>query len=222
MYTAYVHHALYIEGPLSLFEPYLAELKPFFAEKYEKFGVDDARALIEQAQLKNFGEATFFVAVGSMTSEAQQALLKLFEEPQAGTTFILLAPHGTIIPTLRSRMMPLTPRLPASQKVLGSPAPGRPDHFVQQAATSFLKSSQKERSDYIAKLLKNEDDAREQVRELLNSLEAELHSGLKKAKQKTLYIEGLEDISRVRGYTNDRSPSLKMLMEHLALTLPHA
>ena len=209
MYTAYVHHALYIEGPLSLFEPYLAELKPFFAEKYEKFGVDDARALIEQAQLKNFGEATFFVAVGSMTSEAQQALLKLFEEPQAGTTFILLAPHGTIIPTLRSRMLPYPTKGVALE----------PDMSRRRLATQFLKSSQKERSDFIAKLLKDDEGAREAVREFLNVLEETLHN---KISRRNLDIRvGLEDIAKVRSYAGDRSPSLKMLMEHLALILPH-
>ena len=40
-----------------------------------------------------------------MTSEAQQALLKLFEEPQAGVIFVFLLPHGSLLPTLRSRML---------------------------------------------------------------------------------------------------------------------
>src|SRR3989344_7768194 len=109
-----MHHAYYIEGPLSLFEVYKEKLKPlghsptgeaFWADSFDRFGVDDARALIEQAQLKTFGESTFLIAVGSITTEAQQALLKLFEEPQAGIMFVLIAPHGAIIPTLRSRML---------------------------------------------------------------------------------------------------------------------
>ncbi len=200
------HHAYYIEGPLSLFEPYRETLKPFWAEQFEKFGVEDARALIERAGLKNFGQAVFLVAVGSITSEAQQALLKLFEEPQEGTTFVLIVPHGTLIATLRSRMLAYPKPIEAEQ---GS-----------SEAKKFLKSSGKERSDYIAKLLKDDEGAREAVRELLNGLEAELMKGLKKHAGDKAYLDSVQDIAKVRSYLNDRSPSLKMLLEHLAVSIP--
>ncbi|OGC84505.1 hypothetical protein A3F55_02080 [Candidatus Adlerbacteria bacterium RIFCSPHIGHO2_12_FULL_53_18] len=205
-----MHHAYYIEGPLSLFEPYVAQMKPLWAEKFDRFGVDDARALIERSQLKNFGEATFLIAVGSITTEAQQALLKLFEEPQMGTTFVLIVPHGTIIPTLRSRMLPY----PRQDDILPLQDAAR-----FNLATQFLKSSQKERSDYVVKLLKDDEGAREAVRALLNELERELHVRLRKSHIREMR-EGLEDIAKVRSYVGDRSPSLKMLMEHLALSIP--
>jgi hypothetical protein len=200
------HHAYYVEGPLSLFETYLTKLNPFFAQEFDKFGVDDARALTERAQLKNAEEATFFIAVGAITSEAQQALLKLFEEPQLGTTFVLLAPHGTIIPTLRSRMIEY-PKLQATSS-------------KNQTSLKFLKATPKERSTIIATLLKDDEGAREAVRELLNGLEVELHAALKKTKQRKDFLAALQDITRVRSYVNDRSPSLKMLLEHLALSIP--
>jgi hypothetical protein len=196
------HHALYIEGPLSLFKAYLEKLKPFFAQEFEKFGIDDARALTERAQLKNVDKVTFFIAVGAITSEAQQALLKLFEEPQLGTTFVLLAPHGTIIPTLRSRMLPY-------------PNPIEVERGSSEVK-KFLKSSPKDRSAYIASLLKDDGGARERVRGFLNSLEFAL---LPYIKDKQVQ-EALADIAKVRSYAGDRSPSLKMLLEHLALALP--
>ncbi|MBP9710691.1 MAG: hypothetical protein KBD50_00275 [Candidatus Pacebacteria bacterium] len=218
-----MHHAYYIEGPLSLFEPYKEHLKPFWAEQFERFGIDEARALIEQAQLKNFGSATFFIATGSLPTEAQQALLKLFEEPQPGTMFVLLVPYGTIIPTLRSRMLPYPPQQIAPKKVLGSPVSRKaalgPDSFSEQSATTFLKSNQKDRSAFITKLLKD-DDVREPVRELLQGLEAELYTQLQKAKGDKAFLEGLDDIAKVRSYAGDRSPSFKMLLEHLAVSLP--
>jgi len=202
-----MHHAYYIEGPLSLFAAYKEKLQPFWAREFERFGIDEARALVEQAGLKNFGEATFFIATASLPVEAQQALLKLFEEPQAGTTFILLVPHGSIIPTLRSRMLPL------------------PDEVEEETsknleAKKFLKSSTKDRSAYIAKLLKDEEGVKEQVRELLNELERELEQVLIRTKGEKTIREALEDIAKVRSYVGDRSPSLKMLLEHLALSLP--
>src|SRR5258707_1227686 len=99
------HHAYYIEGALADYEDLLHPTPPIQGEKYERFGIDDARKLIDLASLKNFQETIFLVEVSAITSEAQQALLKLFEEPQRGTTFILVVPHGVLLPTLKSRML---------------------------------------------------------------------------------------------------------------------
>jgi hypothetical protein len=214
-----MHHACYIEGSPAQFEEYKEKLKPFWSKSFERFGIDDARSLIELAGLKNVSDAVFFIAAGAMTTEAQQALLKLFEEPQAGTMFVLLVPHGTLIGTLRSRMMRYPSQQRASKKILGSASP-QPDRFSQHAAASFLKLSQKERSAYITKLLKDNDNARDEVRELLNGLEGGLHAKLIQSKGNKAVVSGLEDIAQARSYMGDRSPSLKMLLEHLALTLP--
>jgi DNA polymerase III delta prime subunit len=145
------------------------------------------------------------VAVSQITSEAQQALLKLFEEPQEGAIFLLLAPHGSIIPTLRSRFLDY---------------PWKPQESVFQSAGAFLAASQKTRGAEIVKLLKDEDGLRERVRDFLNALEQALYPMLQKSSGKKEIREGLEDIARIRSYANDRSPSLKMLLEHLALSLP--
>jgi hypothetical protein len=48
----------------------------------------------------------FLVAFDRITEDAQQALLKLLEEPPAGAVFILLAPEATILlPTIISRLV---------------------------------------------------------------------------------------------------------------------
>lgn len=198
------HHAYFIEGSLSLFDAYKKQLAPFVAEYVERFGIEEARELIERSQLKNVGVVTFFIAASSLTSEAQQALLKLFEEPQPGTTFILLVPHGTLISTLRSRMLPYPEVLKTEST---------------SEARKFLQGSQKDRSVYITKILKD-DDVREPVREFLGGLEAELYKLVQKKKGDKELLNGLTDIARVRSYTNDRSPSFKMLLEHLAISLP--
>jgi hypothetical protein len=171
-------------------------------EQWEKFGIDDAQKLKETAGLRNTsGRALFVLGIASITSEAQQALLKLFEEPQAGSVFVLLMPHGTLLPTLRSRLM----RYPEKLKL--------PE---QKSSLVFLKASSKNRSEFVTKLLKDEDNQKERVREFLLELEAELAKKIKNKEARA----GLEDIAKVRSYVADRSPSLKMLLEHLALTLP--
>ncbi len=234
-----MHHAYVYYGSLSLLSALALnarELFGFTADNdpdvqvlnFEKFGIEESRELKESASLKPVsGRALYIVGVSQITSEAQQALLKLFEEPQEGVTFVLLVPHGSLIATLRSRLLnyPETLQQKAAQKVLGSPRPtagrsARPDHFDQPFATTFLSASQKIRSAEVAKLLKDEDGTRERVRDFLNALETILYAALQKSKGSKEIRDGLEDIAKVRSYANDRSPALKMLLEHLALALP--
>jgi hypothetical protein len=209
------HHAYYVEGAQSLLPALVSDIRarehveahdPNFLERvYEKFGIDEARELQALSQLKSInGSAIFVIGISSITTEAQQALLKLFEEPQQGTTYVLLLPHGTLIPTLRSRFL----EYPYDIK-----APVR----SQTEAKKFLSLGSKERSAFVAALLKDEEGVREKVRNFLNSLEVELQKNIATDKKART---GLEDIAHVRSYVTDRSPSLKMLLEHLATTLP--
>lgn len=196
------HHAYYIEGSASAYDAYKDHLKPLHSRVFDKFGIDEARELTALASLKNYTDTIILVGIASITSEAQQALLKLFEEPQAGTVFVVLLPHGVLLPTLRSRMLPYPDTIEAGQ--------GSTD------AKKFLKLAGKDRSDVITKLLKQDDGQKERVRDFVRELELELYKKIKDPKAR----EGLEDIARVRDYLRDRSPSLKMLLEHLAIALP--
>lgn len=69
-------------------------------------GIDDARDVRDRALTRGMGERRAFVIVaGSITAEAQNALLKTLEEPSAGASFVLIVPApDTLLPTLRSRM----------------------------------------------------------------------------------------------------------------------
>ncbi len=198
------HHAYYIEGSLSEFGAYKAHLHPFWAREYERFGVDEAREFIALLSLKNFAAATFLIGASSITSEAQQALLKLLEEPQEGTTIVLLLPHGSLLPTVLSRML----AFPESLEATGTSS---------LSAKNFLKMTGKDRSDFITKLLKDDDGVKDRVRDFVNAIERELVGGLQKSEKSR---QGLEDIAMVRDYLSDRAPSMKMLLEHLALALP--
>ncbi|HWB33796.1 MAG TPA: hypothetical protein VG753_00530 [Candidatus Paceibacterota bacterium] len=225
------HHAYIYEGQLARLGALAEDARERFSFanpadpdidvlEIEKFGIEEARDLAVSAQLAGLsGRRLFILGVSSMTTEAQQALLKLFEEPKSGTMFVLLAPPGVVIATLRSRFMPY-PEIRkgnASQKVLGSPSgSAQPDHFAQH----FLSGSSKVRTDEIAKLLKDEEGTKERVREFLNTLEVSLRAALVKSKGDTKIREGLEDIAKVRAYANDRAPAMKMLLEHLAVSLP--
>ena len=213
-----MHHAYLFQGSLSQFEALVSSARALlnFPDPkegahpdvhiyvWEKLNIDEARSLTAEASFKSVSDRSLFLlSAGSISHDAQQALLKLFEEPQAGTSFVLLTPPGTLIPTLRSRFVDYPEKV---QEEEAATAP----------ATKFLKSAYKERSAQVTALLKEEDGAKERVREFLNMLEQVLH---KKIKEKEGRV-ALEDIALVRGYLADRSASLKMLLEHLAATLP--
>ncbi len=79
------------------------------------WSIDDSRALSLEAHRTDVSgkERHFIVVATSLTVEAQNALLKLFEEPPRGVFFHCLFPSGvTLLPTLRSRLQLTTAVLP--------------------------------------------------------------------------------------------------------------
>jgi hypothetical protein len=229
-----MHHAYLYGGSLAILSELVTDARMRFqfegehnpdvqVLEVERFGIDEARQLRETAALRSIsGHALYIVGVSTITTEAQQALLKLFEEPQAGVVFVLLAPHGSIIATLRSRMLPYptTQQQNAGQNGLAERSEENRGPFGKRFAVEFLRSNQKDRSAFIAKLLKDDEGVRERARDFLQALESELYKTMTKPKPSKEYIDGLSDIAKVRSYANDRSPSFKMLLEHLAVSLP--
>ncbi len=213
------HHAYIHEGSLGELQALAEDARGRFGfsaehnpdvhvREFEKFGIDESRWLSGVAGIKSAsGRALFVVGMSAITVEAQQALLKLLEEPQQGTVLVLLAPHGAFLPTIRSRALPYP--IYQGESLLKNSA-------RTLLARKFLKMGGKERSDEIVKILKDEEGIKERVRDFVNALEAELAP--KASDQKVR--QGLEDIAMARSYLGDRSPSLKMLLEHLALSLP--
>lgn len=209
------HHAYAIEGSLAQFEAYREALQKsegfdahdpnFVVRKFDSFGIDEARELTQLAQFSHVGaRALYFVGVAAITSEAQQALLKLFEEPKEGSVFVLMTPHGALLKTLLSRCLPYPHTLIHATK--------------NTEAKAFLHMPYKARSEWIALILKDdEENAREHVRAFFTELEVELYPRLSEGRE---VREALQEIAHFRQYLSDRSPSLKMLLEHFAATIP--
>jgi hypothetical protein len=215
-----MHHAYIYEGSLSIHDALVASAKAAFGfeEKgtvaadihiysYEKLNIEEARALTSEASFTSVsGRALYVITASSISFDAQQALLKLFEEPPEGVIFVMLTPPGSLMQTLRSRFAEYPEHLE--------------EHNVSAALSKkFLSSSNKERSTQIAALLKDEEGVKERVRDFLNSTEKLVYAAHTKKPGNGLRAS-LEDIQMVRGYLGDRSASLKMLLEHLAMALP--
>src|SRR3569832_820306 len=121
-----MHHAYLYEGSLSQLEALGVSAKKLFGFSgkteagspdihtyaYEKLNIEDARDLAAEAAFKSVsGRALYILSAGSISFDAQQALLKLFEEPQEGSVFVLLTPPGIVMPTHRSRFVEYPERL---------------------------------------------------------------------------------------------------------------
>ena len=80
----------------------------FYHEKFDVIGIDDSRRLKELHSSKSFKDGTkriFIIESTGITREAQNALLKIFEEPNEDTHFFLIMPSvEMLLPTLRSRL----------------------------------------------------------------------------------------------------------------------
>jgi hypothetical protein len=167
--------------------------------EFDRFGVDDARALKERASQTPLGDRqVFVVAAQSLTREAQNGLLKLLEEPPQDTHFILVVPTiELLLTTVRSRVQHLgTVRAPQDTAF----------------AAEFYTATIGERITMLSKIVADKD--RPAARAFLDALESYLHErGVLREK------DNLAELAFVRQYITDTSSSVKMLLEHVAVTM---
>jgi hypothetical protein len=159
----------------------------------ETFGVDEARYLSEWAIKKPFGNNLKIAVITalSVTVEAQNALLKLLEEPPERTHFFLLASQvKSLLPTLLSRV-----------HILGGVLDVESDK-----AKKFISGNISERFKIISPIVKNKD--KEKARSLVSAL-SRLTKDLPDGKAG-------ERLSQAERYLSGRSPSVKIILEHLA------
>ena len=222
--TGSLHHAYLISGTTEELMPDLKALierelgfattgnPDFWAADFETFGIDDSRALKELQSRRPFaGERKFFVlGVQFFTREAQNSLLKVFEEPTAHTHFFIITPNTeSLLPTLKSRLFFVRPSQQTSS-VLGK------ENF---SAADFLKSGKGKRLELLKDMIESKDKNRAVF--FLNELEQVLYeSTTKDAGMPEDVRQTCRDIGVFRGYLNDRSPSVKMILEHIALAAP--
>jgi len=179
-----------------------------YIRTYNHFGVDEARELRERAGLRPISapRRVFVIAASTMTTEAQNALLKVFEEPPANALFILLVPSpDTLLSTLRSRVQRIELNAEARAGIID--------------AKEFLAANGKKRIELLKPLLEKGDDDKRDVGAIIGFL-AQLEDALAKGISKIENREGLEAVYRARRYINDKGALLKPLLEQAALLIP--
>lgn len=172
----------------------------------QNFGIGDVRDLTLKAYVRPQVGDTLLIAVGveAITSEAQQALLKILEEPPQTTIFLFCIPRSVfLLPTLLSRFSEMET---ASDNV-HSPL------VATEAFLSFMAMTAPERIDIISKKLTAKDIV--WIGDIKNGLCAELSVGT--AHQ---YQAVVRELYFVAEHLMTRGAANKHLLEELALTLP--
>lgn len=221
-----LHHAYVIEGGEDSKDKLLTYIEGLgitvvgnpdvHIREYDVFGIDDGRALqaLESKRAAAGDTKIFIIQINSMTREAQNALLKTFEEPTAGTHFFLLIPSsGILLETLLSRVQRIDMGMSAGTTSSSSA-------FAKQ----FLVSSAAERLALITDIIEAKD--KQEALSLVNGLEQELYEQSTLGKNisgvENISTEAFESLQSVRSYLHDRSSSVKILLEHLSVTLPRS
>ena len=170
---------------------------------YNHFTMEDARSLRERASLHAVGEEgrVFIIAAPTIPTDAQNALLKTFEDPPSDAKFFLIVPSPeTLLPTLRSRMQPLE---------LGHAASDSPVD-----AKLFLKAMPEKRIEMLKPLLEKDDDDKRDLSGTISFL-SELEHLL--SVNPAEHVTGLSAVYRARKYITDRGALAKTLLEQVAL-----
>lgn len=201
------HHALvYIAGSLAesaVPEKYKKQSVDVAHIVADRFAIDDVRKLIAtaaQAGVTKDGRV-FVIVTQNIPAEAQNALLKLFEEPPRDTQFLVVIPdENMLIPTLRSRVQLTDTKISTDA--------------YSEDFTIFLEMSQKERMEYIASLVK----AKSVI--IMTTLVND------SARYAAEHLPKETDLAKtavfVQSYFGTPGASKKMLLEELALSLPRA
>ena len=183
------------------------------------FSVDDARRIGSLAYQSSTSEQKVIIFYAArLFHEAQNALLKVFEEPPAGVTIILGVPSkGILLQTLRSRLMLLPDTGELVDKTL--------------AAKIFLGLPKADKEKFAAKLIErskaDKDEVKQAARgeatELIQSLITYTHVHSKEEKSGAAQKEQqlfLQDLAAFIPLMFERSAPLKLIFEHLLLVIP--
>jgi DNA polymerase III delta prime subunit len=212
------HHAYLIEGDLELsFKELILALErleiptlgnpDILIKDYDNLLIDHAREIkdFQSESTSEFGKKKIIILkTRSFSYPAQNALLKVFEEPRPGVVIFLIMPESTkLYPTLRSRL-------------LGTVGEYAPHDALKKDAKVFLNGTIKVRLDFLKKFLDVESKSmlKEKAINFLNQLEEEL------SRRDTLADKDkVKDIYLVKKYLGDQGSSPKILLEHLAVVL---
>lgn len=173
----------------------------------QDFLVENADALYDWHSRVGEGKRVGVVAVNNFNIASQNKLLKIFEEPQKDTHFIIFTKNkNKLLKTILSRAL-----LIRSDKEIVSFAEASSNRRKNKLdLEAFLKSSLQERIDLaekVAKDYKDEKVTKEEIGSFLNNLEKNARDNKNK---------NLEKIVKIKSYLDYPGSSVKILLQTIA------
>jgi DNA polymerase III delta prime subunit len=171
-------------------------------QQFKTLSIDEARNLfLAQARKTVSGnKKIFIIETDFITEEAQNALLKAFEEPTPGTHFFIISPQDTLLPTLRSRM----------HVIVHNSADKKKSSSILNLNLADRMAKVKEITDAIS----DEEKTKQDAIVLLNQIETELHKvGVEKS------AKSLKICENAREALYDRGAPVKMILENVMLSV---
>lgn len=182
-----------------------------FFKEYDRLGIDEVRSLGELQSKTSIGKdgyKVFIVSFSSVTVEAQNAMLKILEEPTEGTIWLVVTPAvRSLLPTVLSRVQYVSA--------------GEGAHKYRDTALEFVGSDYTTREKLLKQFAGDSKKGITADRAGLADLLREIMSILLERKEE---IEGWTPIYReleeLSGYATDRSSSVKHIGDYVAIRLP--
>ncbi len=220
-----LHHAYLIEGDreevvaeivllMREFEVEVSGNPDFIRIATDTLKVEDARNLKSLAgeRAGSVNKKIFLISANNLLFEAQNTLLKTFEEPIENTHFFVVVPDtSALLNTFLSRFYLIKTK----------------ENVEIAQAEEFIKMSLPRRIDFVKELLQEKDEEDEEGNEIivlnsarakalkfLNALELKMHNKV------TEYPQVFKQIFLVRKFLRMPGSSAKSLMESVALILP--
>ncbi len=225
-----LHHAYLVEGMrdeilLDILE-FIESLgikttgNPDFALiKIDNFKIEEALYLRSMAGERGYdsNRKFFVVCLNSISLDAEQALLKMFEEPIENTHFFLVVPSkDSLLDTLVSRFYLIKSKNEDAEEI--------------KKAGNFIKMTLPKRIDFLKELLVAEEEDEDMPIEyspkakalkFLNALEFVLHDKIFNTGKVSDKINYFEHILKTREFLRMPGSSTKTLMEGVALIIPN-
>ncbi len=175
---------------------------------YDRLGIDDVVQIVERSLTRpvDLPRRVVILNFADATTEAQNALLKVLEEPPAPSIFFIITPSPhTLLPTLRSRLSEITESSVST---------------IPKEAQQFFQASVQVRLETIKEILATKDD--DEVRTLmsittlLNGVERLIAPQL----AHTPMRGGLRSLYAAKRALTTPGAALKPMLEQLAILLP--
>ncbi len=227
-----LHHAYLLEGARAEILPEVLDFiksigvkiagnPDFINIETDSFKVEDARNLKSMAleRSNDKGKKVILVSTNSFLLDAQNSLLKMFEEPIENTHFFLIVPDtNSLLKTFVSRFYLISSRQDLVEEL--------------KDAEKFIKMPPSGRMDFIKELLVEAEEEDEEGNEILalnsprskslkflNAVESVLHKN--SVSKRHFDPACFQHIFKVREFLRMPGSSTKTLMESVALILPN-